>query len=212
MPVRLRGSTSGYAEIDAPAVAGNNTLILPGGNGAADQVLGGNGSGTLSWVDRGRMTLATAQNTTSGTAIDFTGIPSWVKRVTVMFNGVSTNGTSDLRAQLGSGSIATTGYSTSVARMGAAANFYVQSTSGAAFQLTNSLLAADTQYGQIVFVNVTGNTWSISGNLAATTSINSHCMSVGAVTLSGTLDRVRITTVNGTDTFDAGSVNILYEG
>ena len=66
MSIRLNGSTSGYAEIDSPAVGGNNTLILPGGNGNADQVLGGNGSGTLSWVDRGRMVLATAQNTTSG--------------------------------------------------------------------------------------------------------------------------------------------------
>ena len=33
----------------------------------------------------------------------------------------------------------------------------------------------------------------------------------GRVTLSGALDRVRVTTVNGTDTFDAGSINILYE-
>jgi hypothetical protein len=32
------------------------------------------------------------------------------------------------------------------------------------------------------------------------------------VSLSGTLDRIRLTTVNGSDTFDAGSINIIYEG
>jgi len=65
MTLRLNGATSGYTEIDAPAVAGSNTLVLPTGNGTADQALVTNGSGTLSWSDRGRMTLATAQNTTS---------------------------------------------------------------------------------------------------------------------------------------------------
>jgi hypothetical protein len=35
--------------------------------------------------------------------------------------------------------------------------------------------------------------------------------SSGTKSLSATLDRIRITTVNGTDTFDAGSINILYE-
>ncbi len=52
MTLRLAGSTSGYTEIDAPAVAGSNTLVLPGGNGSSGQVLSTNGSGTLSWVDR----------------------------------------------------------------------------------------------------------------------------------------------------------------
>ena len=83
MTLRLNGSTSGYTEIDAPAVAGSNTLVLPTGNGSADQALVTNGSGTLSFADRGRMVLETAQATTSGTFKDFTGIPSWVKRVTV---------------------------------------------------------------------------------------------------------------------------------
>lgn len=49
MTLRLNGSTSGYTEIDAPAIAGSNTLVLPGGNGSAGQVLTTNGSGTLSW-------------------------------------------------------------------------------------------------------------------------------------------------------------------
>jgi hypothetical protein len=51
MTLRLNGSTSGYTEIDAPAVAGSNTLVLPTGNGTSGQVLTTNGSGALSWVD-----------------------------------------------------------------------------------------------------------------------------------------------------------------
>jgi hypothetical protein len=52
MTVRLQGSTSGYVELDSPAVGGNNTLVLPSGNGNADQVIATNGSGALSWADR----------------------------------------------------------------------------------------------------------------------------------------------------------------
>jgi len=48
-PLRLNGSTSGNVSLDAPAVAGNNTLVLPGGNGTNGQYLQTNGSGALSW-------------------------------------------------------------------------------------------------------------------------------------------------------------------
>ena len=50
MSLRLNGSTSGYTEIDAPAVAGSNTLVLPTGNGSSGQFLQTNGSGTLSFA------------------------------------------------------------------------------------------------------------------------------------------------------------------
>jgi hypothetical protein len=76
LTLRLNGSTSGYTEIDAPAAAGSNTLVLPGGNGTADQALVTSGSGTLSFADRDRIVLETAQASTSGTGIDFTSIPS----------------------------------------------------------------------------------------------------------------------------------------
>jgi len=210
MTLRLNGSTSGYTEIDAPAVAGSNTLVLPTGNGSADQALVTNGSGTLSFADRGRMTLATAQNSTSGTSIDFTSIPSWVKRITVMFNGVSTNGTTSVLVQLGSGSFTTTGYtsSSSVNATGVAA---VNSTSGFIQNYSGNDSASATRCGSVSLSLLGSNAWAAFGvvglsNVACTTMIG------GSVTLSGTLDRVRITTVNGTDTFDAGSINILYEG
>jgi len=55
------------------------------------------------------ITSGTAVASTSGTSIDFTGIPSWVKRITVMFDVVSTNGSAIILIQLGdSGGIETT--------------------------------------------------------------------------------------------------------
>ena len=48
MSIRLNGSTSGYTEIDAPAVAGSNTIVLPSGNGSANQLLkNGSTAGSL---------------------------------------------------------------------------------------------------------------------------------------------------------------------
>lgn len=209
MTLRLAGSTSGYTEIDAPAVAGNNTLVLPTGNGTADQALVTNGSGALSWSDRGRITLATSQATTSGTAIDFTGIPTWAKRVTVMFSGVSTNGTSIPQLQIGAGSIASTGYSVNTGyAINAAASVVSSATTG--FILSGAFSAASFLSGSAVLVLMGSNQWSfaITGTVANLAVVSGG----GAITLSGALDRLRLTTVNGTDAFDAGSVNILYEG
>ena len=206
MTLRLAGSTSGYTEIDCPSVGGNNTLVLPTGNGSANQALVTDGSGNLSFADRGRMTLATAQNSTSGTSIDFTGIPSWVKRVTVMFNGLSTNGSSGRQVQLGAGSVQTTGYTSASIRSGGT----VTSTNG--LLLDAGAGASDITYGILTITLLGSNAWVSASSYSFGASNANAGSSGGSVTLSGTLDRVRITTVNGTDTFDAGSINILYEG
>ena len=209
-PVRLNGSTSGYSELSAPAVAGNNSIALPTGNGSAYQVLrNGATAGSLEYTDK--IVSGTAQNSTSGTSIDFTGIPSWAKRVTVMFNGVSTSGTSNLQIQIGSGSVATTGYDSASYT---ANSVNVGATTG--FLVTALNFAAGTYSGAtgLFLQNSSTNSWVASGtlgqtNVPATNGSLSTCG--GNKALSGTLDRVRITTVNGTDTFDAGSINILYE-
>jgi len=202
MSLRLNGSTSGYTEIDAPAVAGSNTLVLPTGAGSAYQVIrNGATAGSLEFTDK--IVSGTAVASTSGTSIDFTGIPSWVKRVTVMFNGVSTNGTSYVQVQLGTSSgFEITGY-TSVTQI---STTIASSTSGL---IIGGAAATDDRTGLLSIVTFGGNAWVASGgNRTLTTGAwNSQ----GNKTLSGTLDRVRITTVNGTDTFDAGSINILYE-
>jgi hypothetical protein len=206
--LRLNGSTSGYTEIDAPAVAGSNTLVLPTGAGSAYQVVrNGATAGSLEFTDK--IVSGTAVASTSGTSIDFTGIPSWVKRVTVMLNGVSTNGSSNYRIQFGAGSIQTTGYNSNcLTASSVAAATTTNVTAG--FDIGSISTAGATLYGSAIFSLLGSNSWVCQGQFSNIGDSRSH-YPAGAVALSGTLDRVRITTVNGTDTFDAGSINILYE-
>ena len=149
--------------------------------------------------------------TASGTSVDFTGIPAGVKRITVMFSGVSTNGTSNFLIQLGdSGGIETSGYLSAVARIDSAFSAaYANSTAG--FICSAIAAIADTQNGAIVIATLGANSWSCQGNVFRSGVVGAASMSSGSKTLSGTLDRVRITTVNGTDVFDAGTINIMYE-
>lgn len=187
----LTGDTSGQVTIAAPAVAGTNTLTLQAAT-ATNAV----------------NTLATAVASTSGTSIDFTGLPSWIKRITVMFNGVSTSATSNLQIQIGSGSFTATGYVAQASAVGGGTGT-VSSTTG--FILTQSTAATDATSGNIQINLQTTNTY-VSSGIVNKGGASAVCISAGVLALSGALDRVRITTVNGTDTFDAGSVNILYEG
>ena len=187
-------------------------------SGSNNIVLGADGSTTIPTLSattitgttvRGGVISGTAVASTSGVSIDFTGIPSWAKRITVMFNGVSTNGTSGYLVQIGAGSIDNTGYSGVC--WSAAAN-YANSSIG--IRICDTPGAGNTYQGSVVIKNISGSIWVADGVLLG--NINT-ANSVGNLfaftkTLSGTLDRVRITTVNGTDAFDAGSINILYEG
>ena len=147
------------------------------------------------------------QNSTSGTSIDFTNIPSWVNRITVMFNGVSTSGTADVIVQLGTGATptyTTSGYLGSVSNQaGTVENF----TSG--FKVVNSMAAASVYHGNILISNVTSNTWSESAVLGNSNAAGTR-MSGGSIPLAAALTAVRITT-SASDTFDAGSINIFYE-
>ena len=155
---------------------------------------------------KGVITTMTSQVSTAGTSITFTGIPSWAKRVTVMFNGVSTNGTSVPLVQLGdSGGIENTGYTSNAENSGASGG--AAYTTGFGLERVSVATMSRRGIGQIV--NVEGNTWVWSCQNYEGTSF---AWSNGLKTLSATLDRVRITTVNGTDTFDAGSINVMYEG
>ena len=197
MGVKLVSSSGGSVEINPPATASNYTATMPAGTGVVSV------NGVSSNIVSG-----TAVASTSGTSIDFTGIPSWVKRITVMFSGVSTNGSSNLQVQIGAGSVTTTGYISYVVQTGYA-SAQVSSTTGF---VINGTAAVINRYGSMVIQNVTSNTWvsthSASFNDGTGTYIS---LGNGGLALGGTLDRVRITTVNGTDTFDAGSINILYE-
>ena len=196
MGVKLLSTSGGSVEVVAPATASSFTATMPAGTGTV----------AVNGVS-GVLVSGTAVASTSGTSIDFTSIPSWVKRITVMLKGVSLSGTSTMRFQLGdSGGIETTGYVGTCTQIGSAVST-ADSTSG--FDSTNDNSPTQARSGQLIFSSLGSNTWTVTGGYNIASSF--QYLFSGAKTLTDTLDRVRITTVNGTDTFDAGSINILYE-
>jgi hypothetical protein len=205
MPIGLKGNSDGSGAIqiggsDAISISTGLNTTFAGTITATGTVAGT--TGTLYPIVSGTAVSAT------GTAIDFTGIPSWVKRITVMFSGVSTNGTSIIETRLGtSGGIEATGYLGSTTRLSSSALSTGNSTTGF---MINTDSAAYLYQGSLVIANVTANTWVCSGVVGVSGSTYSFLVG-SSKALSGTLDRVRITTVNGTDTFDAGTINLLWE-
>ena len=199
MSLVLQSSGGGSVTVQEPVTASNFTQTLPAATGEI-VVTGANSS----------IVSGTAVASTSGTAIDFTSIPSWVKRITVMFNGLSTNGTSIPIIQIGdAGGIETTGYAGSVGYIQNALNSQTTALS-TGFALTQAN-AASTVYNGYITINLLGSNQWVFGGSWGLSNTPIPIFGGGAKTLSDTLDRVRITTVNGTDAFDAGLINILYE-
>ncbi len=156
------------------------------------------------------LTSGTAQASTSGTSIDFTGIPSWVKRITVMLGNVSLSGSSNILIQIGSGSVTSSGY-TSASTIAGSTNNAAGLSSTAGYIVAIGSGAVNIYSGIATISLLSGTTWIKAGSGALTNNTFGACGGGLSPTLSGALDRVRITTVNGTDTFDAGSINIMYE-
>lgn len=191
MSLVLTGSTSGSCTLQEQAVAGTTTLTLPTITGTVGILVSG-----------------TAVASTSGTSIDFTSIPAGVRRITVMLNGVSNTGSSSsMLVQLGtSAGVTTSGYlgaSSLIAATVTSQNFTTGF--GSRSQDANAVL-----HGTFVINLISGNTWVCSGVLANSNTATTVTLG-GSVALAATLDRVRITSLSGTDTFDAGSINIFYE-
>ena len=169
-----------------------------------------NGTGTITGIAQSLITSGTSQATTSGTSIDFTGIPSWVKRITVMLNGVSLNGSSVLVFRLGTSSgFATTGYNAMLGTLTTTSNTTRGLLATTYFPIQWGGDPSYTVTGNIVFTNLTSNTWTGTG-IFVNAAGNLDSVS-GGISLGGALTQVRLTTANGTDAFDAGSANILYE-
>jgi len=211
MGVKLAAASGGSIELVPTNTASAFTVTVPA---STTTMVGTDATQTLTnkTIQGGAVTSGTAVASTSGTSIDFTSIPAWVKRITVMFNGVSSNGSSNFIAQLGSGSFTTSGYISYVSLCGVSAAESKQYTTGLGVDAGTGS-AATTRTGLATFCLLTGNTWAQSFQMGFFNGTSPYSVQGGgSIALGGTLDRVRITTVNGTDTFDAGSVNILYEG
>lgn len=196
----------------------NATNLKNSSSGSNNIVLNADGTTTLTPSNIIKSETAKAYNwngLTTNTSIDFTGIPSWVKRITVMFNGVSTNGGGYLQVQLGTAA----GIDATVSSYLGAENTPVGATqlqNSYGFIIKSNMATSSICHGAVTLqlVNSATNTWAQSGIIALsnTTQVGS---SAGSKVLSGTLDRLRIigsTTGTPTDTFDAGTINILYEG
>ncbi len=150
-------------------------------------------------------TLGTPVATTSGTAFDFTGIPSTAKHIVVMFGAVSLSGTDNILVQIGpSGGVETSGYLSNSLNSASGSN--TNSTAGFNIRTTD---AATTVRGlmMIALQNSSTNTWVSSHSIGASGSL--VFIGGGTVPLSGVLTQVRVTR-SGTDTFDAGNLNIAY--
>lgn len=213
--IKLESNASGTGifTIASPNSNTNRTLSIPD---VTTTIVGTDAAQTLTNKTLGSGLVMGASALTSGTSvtcagqtsIDFTGIPSWVKRITVMFSGVSTNGTSGYLIQIGAGSVTTSGYASCVG------NRAGETTSTAGFIVVRTPIAGDTFSGNIFICSSGSNSWVESSTLGITSG-GGPSFAGGNISLGGTLDRVRITTVNGTDTFDttpsAGKINIMYE-
>lgn len=151
----------------------------------------------------------TATATTSGSSVSFTGIPTWVKRVTLLFNGVSVSGTDSLLVRIGpSGGIASSGY---------------LSTAGIITNAANPSVSGDTT-GFLIYIAAASRAFSGAMTISLLNAssyiyVSSHSgksdsgnvnVGGGDVTLSGLMTQLTILP-GGANTFDAGSVNILYE-
>jgi len=205
------------------SIAGTTMTVTAVGSGTVSvgQVLTGTGvtAGTTITAlgtgtgGTGTYTVNTSQTTASTTITvvgqSFLNIPSWAKRITLAFNGVSTNGTNFFLVQIGTGGVPTTsGYSAQTT--GIASSSGATSSSTAGFPIYQNA-ATYAWSGVVTIYNVSGNIWVASGLLGNATTTPLSSMTSGTVTLAGALNIITLTTVGGTDNFDAGSLNIQYE-
>ncbi len=199
MSLVLNSSSGGSITINEPNTASNVSQTLVATTGTLAPIVSG-----------------TAKASTSGTSVDFspadgTGVPAWVRKITVMFQGVGTNSTSPIQIQVGSGTYTTTGYVGAAVTFGGAAGASFSSpATGFVLEVAVSPVSASTlRNGIVTLALISGNTWVASGFLGHTGTTSSGATG-GYVSLSGVLDRLRIIGT-GSNTFNAGTINVIYE-
>ena len=183
----------------SPTTAGNTIFSTDGTN----------------WSSTAKIVRPSVQTPSAVTSVSFTDIPSWVKRITILMNGLSTSGTSDLSVRIGSGSFVTSGYVGSSAFIAQNSGVAGGAAATTAFTVGGYSVNTCTISGVVTIYNITGNIWNYVSTVTrngGTTAQNGVQTTVYIpLSLAGVLDRVQLLAVNTTDTFDAGSVNILYE-
>jgi len=194
-----RTITAGTGLSGGGTLAADRTLsIASGGVGTTDAAI------TVAKLAE-PLTIATAQATTSGTTKDFNDIPAWVSRITVVFNDVSLTSNGDIAVQIGdSGGIENTGYTSSCTNSFSGTTL----TSGYLVRMSNSAFAMS---GTVTLHNISGNIWVASVAGCTNNASYAGVIGGGTKTLSAALDRLRVLSVDGTGTFDTGSVTIFYE-
>lgn len=190
------------------ASANDTPVIIPvGADGTVLQADSSQSSGLIYRSKLVSMGLVVA----AGTAVDFTGIPAWAKRITVLLNNVSISGTANILVQIGdSGGIETSGYlGSSAISQNAGATAAVNSTSGFPVEVAS---ATNTVQGSMTIALLDAATFSwVAAHSYGLSNVAAAGYGGGSKATSAALDRIRITTTNGTDTFDAGSINVMYE-
>jgi hypothetical protein len=188
---------------------GGNIALLTGGATRLD-INGTTGHVSCPSGVSGSLTRSTEVATTSGTSVSFTSLPTWVKRISIHLSGVSLSGTDHLLVRLSTGgAFATSGYtSTAQAVQGGTGTANYNSTAGC---IIPSAAAANAVTGTLMFTNISGNVWVGTGIFMPDNDTTFGYFTCGKITLAGTLDGIRILPT-GANTFDAGNVNITYQG
>lgn len=209
---KLSGATVSTTELNQLDAITRGSILYGNASGETARLAAGGASTVLtsdgtdiSWAaaSGSTFTLLASVNTTSGTAIDFTGLPSGVNRVTLNLYNVGMTAQYRLLVQLGdSGGIEASGYFASSAHT--AGGQY--STNG--FPITRTVTSNVTS-GIMILTRVTGNQW-VSTHSTTRDTAGSGAFGGGHKTLSGELTQLRLTRATSGN-FDQGNVSLSYE-
>ena len=156
--------------------------------------------------------------TTSGTTVDITSIPSWVKRITLILDQLSNDSSRAIWLRLGSGGSpdTTADYKFSYISINTSGNTNIGTTTSSRISIGDGYSASSSIMGKVVITNITGNSWHIDSYTGDLVDIGGayetpQFMGNGQKSLSGTLDNIQLL-LSGAGDFDAGQVTVYYEG
>ena len=203
---KMAGGTDG--NIITYDASGNPAVVATGTSGHYLKSQGAGSVPVFAAVSAGG-TLTAKQATTSGSSVDFTGIPAGTKWITMLFNSMGSNGTDLFGVQLGdSGGIETSGYLGNLSGINSGTSgqraVYLNQ-----FAIVNPAISAEAYCG-IVHLRLfesSSYTWSMSSVMADEGGGQTNFFGAGQKSLSAELTQVRIMTSN---TFDEGNVSIQY--